>query len=96
MSSKQHETAWTREWTITGINDTRQFDFETRKPVPQSGDARECDHCGRAHEVHVSVSARDGRTAIIGTGCCKNLTFDWSSVSTESLRLAAIAANRTA
>ena len=88
---KIENTTWKREWMIVDVDDTREFDTAKRKPIPGTGDARECDHCGRSHEVHVHVATRDGRTATIGTGCCLILTLDWSRVSTQNLRVAAIA-----
>lgn len=56
---------------IHAIRDTREYvEIGDRwVPVPGSGDARECDRCGRTHEIHAEVEYEDGTTAVVGTGC---------------------------
>jgi len=57
---------------ILDVVDTREYeegpDDKTR-PIPGSGLIRECDRCGRLHEVHAQVLLDDGTKAIVGTGC---------------------------
>ena len=56
---------------ILSVVDTRQYEERGDRmvPIPGSGDARDCDRCGRAHEVHATVAYEGGRTAVVGTGC---------------------------
>lgn len=56
---------------IISVVDTREYveDGDRFVPIPGSGQARECDRCGRSHEVHASVLLDDGSQAIVGTGC---------------------------
>jgi hypothetical protein len=56
---------------ILSVVDTRSFEEQGDRwvPIPGSGDARECDRCGRLHEVHATVEYVDGKTAVVGTGC---------------------------
>ena len=58
----------TREW-VEGPDDRWH-------PIGGSGDARECDRCGRAHEVHVTVELEDGTSAVVGTSCAKAESID--------------------
>lgn len=57
--------------TIISVIDTREYEEigDRMKPVAGSGDLRDCDRCGRAHEVHARVRYDDGREAVVGTGC---------------------------
>ena len=57
-------------WRLNEVVDTRArgTDF---KPIGGTGDGRPCECCGRTIEVHASVVSRDGRSAIVGTQCCK-------------------------
>lgn len=56
---------------ILDVVDTRDYVEvgDTFKPVPGSGNLRECDRCGRVHEVHATVELSDGTRAIVGTSC---------------------------
>ena len=57
---------------ILKVIDTREYEEIADgkwAPIPGSGNARECDRCGRLHEVHAYVEAPDGTTLIVGTGC---------------------------
>lgn len=56
---------------ILRVVDTRDYVEQGDRwvPVPGSGQARECDRCGRLHEVHAYVEAPDGHTMVVGTGC---------------------------
>jgi len=42
-------------YTVEYKVDTRSVDLDTGKPIAGSGDARACDFCGKAHEIHVYV-----------------------------------------
>jgi GNAT superfamily N-acetyltransferase len=63
---------------VVEVKDTREWDdnVEPPKPIPGSGDARQCDRCGRMHEVHVIVRLDDGREAVIGSGCARKDEMD--------------------
>jgi hypothetical protein len=56
---------------ILRVVDTRTYEEVNDRwvPIPGSGNARECDRCGRLHEVHAEVQYPDGRIAVVGTGC---------------------------
>src|SRR5262245_17362890 len=56
---------------ILDVVDTREYVEVGEKwvPVAGSGNPRECDRCGRTHEVHATVKMPDGRTMCVGTGC---------------------------
>lgn len=59
--AKIHAVRDTREW-VEGPGDRWV-------PVAGSGSVRDCDRCGRSHEVHAEVEYEDGTTAVVGTGC---------------------------
>lgn len=56
---------------ILSVVDTREYMEEGDRwvPIPGSGEARECDRCGRLHEVHATVQYPSGETMVVGTGC---------------------------
>src|SRR4029079_19512609 len=57
---------------ILSVVDTREFEEVSDgvfKPIAGSGDMRECDRCGRTHEVHATVRYPDGSIKVVGTGC---------------------------
>jgi hypothetical protein len=57
---------------ILRVVDTREYEEIADgkwAAIPGSGNARECDRCGRLHEVHAYVQTDDGATMIVGTGC---------------------------
>lgn len=56
---------------ILSVVDTREYEEVGDRWVliPGSGNPRECDRCGRLHEVHATVECPDGRVAVVGTGC---------------------------
>lgn len=61
---------------VVDIQDTRQFErvADSRgrmvwRPVPDSGEQRRCDRCGRPHEVWATVELVDGSRRVVGTGC---------------------------
>lgn len=57
-------------WRVDRVVDTREWDLDENKPIPGTGDAYPCDHCGRRIEVHVHVVRLDPPDArTIGTGC---------------------------
>lgn len=59
------------KWKVLGVTDTREFDLDTGKPIPGTGEDFDCEHCGRAIEIHVRLVALDGSGAemTVGTGC---------------------------
>lgn len=63
---------------IIAVRDTRAYEEQGDRfvPIPGSGEARECDRCGRDHEVHVDVELSDGRVACIGQGCARGESMD--------------------
>lgn len=64
---------------VLKVLDTRNYEEvepDIWKPIPGTGIENECQRCGRMHEVHAYVQLRDGRTAVIGTGCCKQESMD--------------------
>lgn len=58
---------------ILQVVDSRQFEEQGDRwvAIPGTGDERECDRCGRRHEVHATVELSDGTVAIVGTGCMR-------------------------
>lgn len=56
---------------ILQVVDTRQYEEQGDRwvPIPGSGNAHECDRCGRMHEVHATVKYADGSVKVVGTGC---------------------------
>lgn len=58
---------------VLSVVDTREWDDnqEPPKPIPGSGDPRQCDRCTRTHEVHVNVQLDTGAEACIGSGCAR-------------------------
>lgn len=56
---------------IVAVTDTRDFmEHDDRwVPIPGSGDARECDRCGRTHEIHATIEDANGGTFTVGVGC---------------------------
>lgn len=56
---------------IIQVVDTRQYEEQGDRwvPIPGSGNLRECDRCGRTHEVHATVKYADGTVKVVGTGC---------------------------
>ena len=58
----------TREW-IEGPDDRWIA-------VAGSGNARDCDRCGRSHEIHATVELSDRSTCIVGVGCAKAESLD--------------------
>lgn len=58
---------------LLSVEDTRDVIEEGDRWVRLSGtgDARPCDRCGRAHEIHATVRLEDGSSAVVGTGCMK-------------------------
>ena len=56
-------------WKIESIEDTRQRGTD-RKPILGSGDVRSCECCGKAIEVHATISNSIERL-VIGTQCAK-------------------------
>jgi len=69
-------------WQIEVITDTREYDYQTMKPIPGTGDPIPCECCGRSILVHAYVTQITNRKvtdrAIVGTQCCKkaDMTYD--------------------
>lgn len=57
--------------TILSVVDTREYEEigDRWVPIPGSGELRQCERCGRDHEVHATVRYDDGKVAVVGTGC---------------------------
>lgn len=66
---------------IIAIRDTRQYEEQGDRwvPIPGSGTERECDRCGRMHEIHVDVELDNRATAVIGQGCARGESMDVQS-----------------
>lgn len=77
-------------WQIEAILDTREYDTQTMKPIPGTGDEIPCECCGRSILVHAHLVQITNRKvtdrAIVGTQCCKkaSLTYDGISPSNSS------------
>jgi hypothetical protein len=57
---------------ILSVVDTREYEEVSEGKyvaIAGSGDCRECDRCGRTHEVHATVRYPDGTIKVVGTGC---------------------------
>lgn len=57
---------------VIRVRDTRHYEEgpdDRWYPIPGSGVERDCDRCGRTHEVHAEVELSDGSQAVVGTGC---------------------------
>lgn len=63
---------------VLEVFDTRNFDLQTFKPIPGSGEPHSCDHCGKTHEVYCKLS--DGQ--IVGTTCCRKQVYDKNDLTT--------------
>lgn len=63
---------------IVEVRDTRDcVEVDDRLvPVPGSGDARPCDQCGRAHEIHVTVEVEGGAIFVVGASCARGSAFE--------------------
>lgn len=73
------------------VEDTREFieDGDRWIALSGSGDIRQCDRCGRDHEVHVTVKLEDGNHAIVGLTC---MNADGMEFVKDARRLASRAA----
>lgn len=56
---------------VLKVTDTRAYieDDDRWIPVAGSGDAHECERCGKLHEVHATIKDATGRVAVVGVGC---------------------------
>lgn len=66
---------------VLRVKDTREYEEGPDgkfHPVPGSGEARDCDRCGREHRVHAEVELEDHSIAIVGTGCMTQSEMDVS------------------
>lgn len=83
---------------ILSVVDTRQYEEQGDKfvPVTGSGTPRNCDRCGKVHEVHAEVRLSDGRTLTVGTGCMSKgnteLTSRFQKADRAAKRLAELGA----
>lgn len=71
-------------WTILSIVDTRTYEEgpdDKFHPIPNSGDARECDRCHKTHEIHAHVAEvfPNTRTYTVGVGCAKTGSIEFDS-----------------
>lgn len=58
------------DWVVESVEDTRERDFDTGKPIPGSGMVRNCQRCSKAHEIHALIrNKKTGQTMVTGTGC---------------------------
>ena len=66
-------TAARRIVRVLDVVDTREYEEQGDGfvPVVGSGSPRDCDRCGRLHEVHAHVALDDGSEACVGTGCMR-------------------------
>lgn len=61
-------------WTVESVEDTRSYDLETGKAIPGTGDGALCEHCGKAHDVHVHlIDKKAGARKMVGRTCAKKL-----------------------
>jgi hypothetical protein len=76
------------------VVDTRDYEEinDRMVPIPGSGNPRECDRCGRLHEVHATVRYDDGRVATVGTGCMDLGAEVGRKVAAKATRLAKLRA----
>lgn len=62
---------------VVEIVDTRDYDAETGKPIPSTGEDRACSRCGAAHQVWVKVAGYSNKarvgTMIVGTSCARGM-----------------------
>ena len=56
--------------------DTRSVDLDTGKAIAGSGEARACDFCGKAHEIHVYVVSDAGDRKCCGSTCAPKHASD--------------------
>jgi hypothetical protein len=75
---------------ILAIDDTRKWDWRRQRPIPRSGVTRPCDHCGTAHEVHVTIEF-EGRQLVVGTTCARDLLGRQGTVTSGALAKAMLA-----
>ncbi len=66
---------------VLDVVDTREYEEQGDRfvPVVGSGSPRDCDRCGRLHEVHAHVELDDGSEAVVGTGCMRQDEADVAS-----------------
>lgn len=66
---------------VLEVVDTREYEEDGDRfvPVVGSGSPRDCDRCGRLHEVHAHVELDDGSEAVVGTGCMRQDEADVAS-----------------
>jgi hypothetical protein len=75
-------------WHIVKVTDTRLID-EHGQIIPNSGSPRQCDHCGKTHEVYCDME-RGSEHMTVGSTCAKKLAYDYTAVTTSALKSAAI------
>ncbi len=82
---------------ILKVVDTRDYEEVADgkwAPIPGSGNARECDRCGRLHEVHAYVETTGGETMVVGTGCMGLGPDVARKLATKAATFARLAAER--
>jgi superfamily II DNA or RNA helicase len=75
----QHTISWepekpkeaeARKWETVKIVDTRDYDWETGKPIPGTGAGATCTRCERTHDViHTMRHPETGEHREVGSGC---------------------------
>ncbi len=72
-------------YIITHIEDTRQYD-SCYKPISGTGNAQNCEHCNKLHEVLVTIyDQKNNHELVVGTTCAKKLGA-YGDVSTKALQ----------
>jgi 8-oxo-dGTP pyrophosphatase MutT (NUDIX family)/ribosomal protein L40E len=72
---------------LVEIIDTREFDWETGKPISGTGKPNFCGRCSKAHEVHWVVRDAHGKTWTVGASCAKLVWDGWQPAPEHVKRL---------
>lgn len=82
---------------IDKVEDTRSYfedEDDTWKPIPGSGDKRQCDRCKKYHEIHWYVTLEDSlgklSDSIVGGSCAKKNNMDISDKELKDVSNSAI------
>lgn len=89
----QHTIPWKPEkkretWKVIEIIDTREIDPDTGKRIPESGNPRTCDRCGKDHKVYYHLKSESGKKAVVGSGCGPKLAGGAELIDKASLKAA--------
>lgn len=80
-----------KTWKLETVHDTREWEHNGKgwSAVAGSGVARECDHCGRSHEIHCTIyQPSSGMRIVVGSTCAKVLCWNTRPLNTQNLMLA--------